>query len=79
MTLPMTGGTQVTITIMKQMRNWEDEYAYEDDYDIDAELEILLASYDEESMFENTDTYFGMLLINLVVLNGLITRVLKHR
>ena len=28
--------------------NWEDEYAYEDDYDIDAELEILLASYDEE-------------------------------
>ena len=28
--------------------NWEDEYAYEDDYDIDAELEILLASYNEE-------------------------------
>ena len=28
--------------------NWEDEYAYEDDYDIDAELVILLASYDEE-------------------------------
>ena len=28
--------------------NWEDEYAYEDDYDIDAELEILLASYDED-------------------------------
>ena len=28
--------------------NWEDEYSYEDDYDIDAELEILLASYDEE-------------------------------
>ena len=28
--------------------NWEEEYAYEDDYDIDAELEILLASYDEE-------------------------------
>ena len=28
--------------------SWEDEYAYEDDYDIDAELEILLASYDEE-------------------------------
>jgi len=28
--------------------NWEDEYAYEDDYDLDAELEILLASYDEE-------------------------------
>ena len=28
--------------------NWEDEYAYEDDYDIDAELELLLASYDKE-------------------------------
>jgi hypothetical protein len=28
--------------------NWEDEYAYEDNYDIDAELEILLASYDED-------------------------------
>ncbi len=28
--------------------NWEDEYSYEDDYDIDAELELLLASYDEE-------------------------------
>jgi len=28
--------------------NWEDEYDYEDDYDIDAELELLLASYDEE-------------------------------
>jgi hypothetical protein len=28
--------------------NWEDEYSFEDDYDIDAELEILLASYDEE-------------------------------
>ncbi len=27
--------------------NWEDEYAYEDDYDIDAELELLLASYNE--------------------------------
>jgi hypothetical protein len=28
--------------------NWEDEYAYEDNYDIDAELEILLASYDKD-------------------------------
>jgi len=28
--------------------NWEDEYNYEDDYDIDAELELLLASYDKE-------------------------------
>ena len=28
--------------------SWEDEYAYEDDYDIDAELEILLASYNED-------------------------------
>ncbi len=28
--------------------NWEDEYAFEDDFDQDAELEILLASYDEE-------------------------------
>ena len=28
--------------------NWEDEYAFEDDYDIDAELELLLASYDED-------------------------------
>ena len=28
--------------------NWEDEYDYEDDFDIDAELELLLASYDEE-------------------------------
>ncbi len=28
--------------------NWEDEYNYEDDYDIDAELELLLASYNEE-------------------------------
>jgi len=28
--------------------NWEDEYDFEDDYDIDAELELLLASYDEE-------------------------------
>jgi len=28
--------------------NWEDEYSFEDDYDIDAELEILLASYNEE-------------------------------
>ena len=28
--------------------NWEDEYSYEDDYDIDAELELLLASYDKE-------------------------------
>ncbi len=28
--------------------NWEDEYSYEDDYDIDAELELLLASYNEE-------------------------------
>ena len=28
--------------------NWEDEYNFEDDYDIDAELVILLASYDEE-------------------------------
>ena len=27
--------------------NWEDEYNFEDDYDIDAELEILLASYNE--------------------------------
>ena len=28
--------------------NWEDEYDFEDDYAIDAELELLLASYDEE-------------------------------
>ena len=28
--------------------NWEDEYNFEDDFDQDAELEILLASYDEE-------------------------------
>ena len=28
--------------------SWEDEYAYEDDYDIDAELEILLSSYNED-------------------------------
>jgi len=28
--------------------SWEDEYAFEDDYDIDAELELLLASYDED-------------------------------
>ena len=28
--------------------NWEDEYAFEDDYDIDAELELLLASYNED-------------------------------
>ena len=28
--------------------NWEDEYDYEDDFDIDAELELLLAGYDEE-------------------------------
>ena len=28
--------------------NWEDEYSYEDDYDLDAELELLLASYNEE-------------------------------
>ena len=28
--------------------NWEDEYAFEDDFDQDAELELLLASYDEE-------------------------------
>ena len=28
--------------------NWEDEYNYEDDFDIDAELELLLASYDKE-------------------------------
>ena len=28
--------------------NWEDEYNFEDDFDQDAELEILLASYNEE-------------------------------
>ena len=28
--------------------NWEDEYAYEDDYDIDAELELWLADIDNE-------------------------------
>ena len=28
--------------------NWEDEYDFEDNYDIDAELELLLASYDKE-------------------------------
>jgi hypothetical protein len=28
--------------------SWEDEYDFEDDFDQDAELEILLASYDEE-------------------------------
>ena len=28
--------------------NWEDEYAYEDDYDIDAELELWLADIDNQ-------------------------------
>ena len=32
--------------------NWEDEYSYEDDYDLDAELEILLASYNEEECLQ---------------------------
>jgi hypothetical protein len=32
--------------------NWEDEYSFEDDYDIDAELEILLASYDEDQCYK---------------------------
>ena len=31
----------------------EEEYGYEDDYDIDAELELLLASYDEEDCLNN--------------------------
>jgi len=32
--------------------NWEDEYAFEDEFDIDAELELLLASYNEDECLQ---------------------------
>ena len=32
--------------------SWEDEYAFEDEFDIDAELELLLASYNEDECLQ---------------------------
>ena len=38
--------------------SWEDEYAYEDDYDIDAELELWLADIDNENDCVNWGYYW---------------------